>query len=39
MEFGKIYDGNFNGNLIDGNGILAQILIDNGIEVVNFEDL
>ena len=39
MDCGKIYDGNFNGNLIDGNGFLAQLLIDNGIEVINFEDL
>lgn len=30
---GKIYSGNFDGQLIDGNGILAQMLIENGIEV------
>ncbi|MBP3255857.1 MAG: DUF523 domain-containing protein [Clostridia bacterium] len=35
---GKIYSGNFDGKIIDGNGILAQMLIDNGIEVVDIED-
>ena len=32
---GKIYSGNFDGQLVDGNGILAQMLIENGIEVEN----
>ena len=35
---GKIYSGNFDKVLIDGNGILAQMLIDNNIEVVDIED-
>jgi uncharacterized protein YbbK (DUF523 family) len=30
----KIYDGTFSGKLIDGNGITAQLLIENGITVV-----
>jgi len=30
---GKIYNGEFDGTLVDGNGITAQLLIDNGIEV------
>lgn len=30
---GKIYDGTFSGNLINGNGITADLLIANGIEV------
>ena len=30
---GKIYDGSFSGNLIDGNGIFAAMLIKEGIEV------
>lgn len=30
---GKIYDGSFSGKLIDGNGITAQFLINNGIKV------
>ena len=36
---GKIYSGNFDGKLIDGNGILAQMLIDNNIEVVDIENI
>ena len=36
---GKIYSGNFDGELVDGNGICAQLLIDNGIEVINIDDL
>lgn len=35
---GKIYSGNFDKKLVDGNGILAQILIDNGIEVIGSDD-
>ncbi|RDY29822.1 DUF523 domain-containing protein [Lachnotalea glycerini] len=31
---GKIYDGTFSGNLTDGNGVLAELLIKNGIQVV-----
>lgn len=31
---GKIYDGTFSGTLIDGNGVFAQLLIDNGIKVI-----
>lgn len=30
---GKIYSGEFNGQLVDGNGILAEMLLENGIEV------
>lgn len=35
---GKIYNGNFDGTLIDGNGITAQLLIDNGIIVESFNE-
>ena len=35
---GKIYSGNFDGKLVQGNGILAELLIDNGIEVIDIED-
>ncbi len=31
---GMIYDGTFEGRLVEGNGITAQLLIDSGIEVV-----
>lgn len=36
--FGKIYDGTFSKTLIDGNGITAQLLIDNGIEIKTEND-
>lgn len=35
---GKIYDGMFKGKIIDGNGILANLLIENGIEVIDIKD-
>lgn len=31
---GKIYDGNFNKTLIVGNGITAQLFLENGINVI-----
>lgn len=31
---GKIYNGRFRDILIEGNGITAQLLLDNGIEVI-----
>lgn len=37
--YGKIYNGNFEKTLIDGNGILTQMLLDNGIEVISSDDL
>ena len=30
---GKIYDGSFTSTVIDGNGIAAQLFLNNGIEV------
>lgn len=36
--YGKIYDGTFSGKLISGNGILADMLIQNGVEVVSSEE-
>ncbi len=35
---GKIYDGTFTGNLKDDNGILADLLIKNNIEVISLEE-
>lgn len=32
--YGKIYDGNFSGNLIEGNGITAELFMKNGIKVI-----
>jgi len=34
---GRIYSGNFDGKLIDGNGFLAELLLQNGIDVINVE--
>ena len=36
---GTIYDGTFSGTKIKGNGITAQLLIDNGIEVLTEKDI
>lgn len=35
---GKIYDGTFSGRLIVGNGITADLFLQNGITVMNEED-
>ena len=35
---GKVYDGNFTGTLIEGNGVFAQKLLDNGFSVKTEED-
>lgn len=32
--YGKIYDGGFKSNLIDGNGHTADLLSKNGIEIL-----
>ncbi|WMJ86283.1 DUF523 domain-containing protein [Anaerocolumna sp. MB42-C2] len=32
--YGKIYDGTFQGNLIDGNGKTADLLAENGIKII-----
>lgn len=36
---GKVYDGTFSGTLIDGNGILAELLIQLGIKVRTEQEL
>lgn len=35
---GKIYSRNFDNKLVDGNGILAELCIKNGIEIISCED-
>jgi uncharacterized protein YbbK (DUF523 family) len=35
---GKIYDGSFYGRLVSGNGVFAQMLIDNNIRVISPDD-
>ena len=37
--FGKIYDGTFSGCLINGNGITSDLLIKNGVKVINESEL
>ncbi|KMT22837.1 DUF523 domain-containing protein [Clostridium cylindrosporum] len=34
-----IYDGTFSGNLIEGNGLTAELLIENNIKVITEEEL
>jgi len=36
---GKIYDGTFSGNLIDGDGIATKLLKENGIKVISEDEL
>ena len=36
---GQIYDGTFTKTIIEGNGVTAQLLLDNGIKVITEEDL
>lgn len=35
--YGQIYDGSFNHTLIDGNGITAELLKHNGIEIIGIK--
>ena len=36
---GKVFDGNFNGTLINGDGVLTKLLKKNGVKVISEEDL
>ena len=36
--YGKIHDGTFSSGLVDGNGIFAQMLVDEGIRVTTEEE-
>jgi len=36
---GQIYDGSFSGRLVSGNGVLARLLLENGIDVMTEEAL
>lgn len=35
----KIYDGSFTGQLIEGQGVFAELLIQNGIKVLDLEEV
>lgn len=37
--YGKIYDGTFSRKLIDGNGVTAGLLSDNGIHILGEQDI
>jgi uncharacterized protein YbbK (DUF523 family) len=36
---GTIYDGNFNGTIIEGDGITTKLLQENGIEVISSDEI
>ena len=36
---GNIYDGSFSGKIVKGNGITADLLLLNGIQVITEEDI
>lgn len=36
---GRIYNGKFQNILVEGNGATAQLLLDNGIDVITEEDI
>ena len=35
----QVYDGTFSGNKIDGQGIFARLLTENGYKIIDVEDL
>lgn len=35
---GKVYDGTFTGKIVEGNGVTAQLFLENGIKVLNEAD-
>ena len=35
----QIYDGSFTGKLIDGQGVFAELLLQNGIKVLDLSDV
>lgn len=37
--YGKIYDGTFTGTVIDGNGVAAELLAQNGITVIGESEI
>ena len=36
---GRVYDGTFSGRLINGNGVFASLLQENGFKVLNADDI
>lgn len=37
--YGKIYDGTFTGTIVDGNGVAAELLVQNGITVIGESEI
>ncbi|WFA10171.1 DUF523 domain-containing protein [Tissierella sp. Yu-01] len=37
--YGKIYDGTFTGNIVDGNGVTAELLAKSGIKVIGESEI
>jgi len=37
--YGKIYDGTYSGNVIEGNGFTAQLLADHGLQILTEESI
>ncbi len=37
--YGKIYDGTFTGTMVDGNGVAAELLAQNGITVIGESEI
>lgn len=37
--YGEIYDGSFSANLVKENGICAKILVNNGVKVINSDEI
>ncbi|CCQ94570.1 conserved hypothetical protein [[Clostridium] ultunense Esp] len=37
--YGKIYDGTFSGKVIDGNGVTAEVLVENGVKVIGESEI
>lgn len=35
--YGKIYDGTFSNRLIDGNGVTAKVLAENGLTIISID--
>lgn len=36
---GRVYDGSFSGKLVEGNGIVTDLLLKNGLKVVTEKDI
>lgn len=37
--FGKVYDGTFSGNIVEGKGIAAKLFEENGLKIISDDEL